>query len=373
MRTLLVYFSFMIFLLPSCENKEKQSPAKQAVPVSTIVVSHKTVPADFEYVGVAQSSHPVEIRARVEGYLDKIVYQEGSLVKVGELLFLIDPRPFQAALDNAKAELDRAKAGLWDAQRAVERYKPLYEKNAASRRDLDNAIARELSTKADVEAAKAKVVEAELNLSYTALFSPIKGLTGQSTYREGSLLTPGPNSLLTTVSVIDPIWVNFNVSDGDILKNREEIKQGRLQYPKDMNFSVEAVLADGTLLPSLGKVDFANPTLQQQTGTMMVRAVFANPQALLRPGQFVRAKAMGAIRPNAILVPQKAVMQGKKGMYVYVVQEGKAQIREVEPGDWYQNDWVIKTGLKAGDEVIVEGVNKVRPGVPVIAQKTSEK
>lgn len=357
----------------SCERKKEPPPAQRAVPVSTVIIETKTIPADFEYVGVAESSHLVEIRARVEGYLDEIAYKEGHLVKKDDLLFQLDPRPFQASLDTARADLERSKAVLWDASRSVERLKPLYQKNAASQRDLDNAISQELSAKAEVEANKAKVVQAELNLSFTTIRSPIVGLSNRSIYREGTLITPGANGLMTTIAVVDPIWVNFNVSSGDILRNRDEIKRGLLQYPKDLNFTVEAILADGQKFPYIGTVDFADPVLQQSTGTMLVRAIFKNPDALLRPGQFVRAKAMGAIRPNAILVPQQAVQQGKKGMYVYIVKEGKAELRPIQAGGWYQNDWVVYSGLKVGEEVIVDGANKVLPNAPVIINNTPKK
>lgn len=363
----------LLMALASCHKKEKAGPQNQPVGVSTIIVKPKTIPATFEYVGVAESSHPVEVRARVEGYLDKVAYKEGQLVEVGDLLFQIDPRPFQAALDNAKAEVARTKAILWDAERSVARLKPLYEKKAASQRDLDNAVAQELSAKANVDAAEAKVIEAELNLSFTTIQSPIKGLASKSNLWEGALVTPGGQPL-TTISVIDPIWVDFNVSEGDILRNRDQIKKGQLEYPKDMNFTMEAVLSDGSVLPNKGKVDFANPTYQQTTGTLLVRATFQNPEAWLRPGQFVRAKANGAIRPNAITVPQKAVMQGNKGMFVYVVtKDGKADPRPVTATEWYEKDWIITAGLKPGDQVIVNGVNKLRPGALVKVQNGTVK
>lgn len=353
-------------LMTACSKEEIKDAAPPPLQVTAIPVIPRTIPATYEYVGVAQSSHPVEIRARVEGYLDKIAYQEGSLVEVDQLLFQIDPRPFQAALDNAKADLERQKAILWNAQRTRERLDPLYKQNAASRRDLDNAIAQELTAIADVDASAAKVREAELNLSYTTITSPIRGLSGQSSLREGALVTPGPNGLLTTISVIDPIWVNFNVSDGDILKFQDEEKKGLIVAPKDKKFTVELTLADGSTFPFKGTIDFTEPTLQQSTGTMMVRAVFRNPELVLRPGQFVRAKASGAIRPNAIIIPQKAVLQGSKGMFVYLVgKDNKAHVQPIEAGGWYESFWIIKSGLQEGDLVIVEGINKVKPGQSV--------
>lgn len=362
----------LTLLLSACEKKTAPG-GLPPVDVTTIIVERKTVPAKYEYVGVAVSSHPVEIRARVEGYLDTLAYIEGSVVQEGQLLFQIDPRPFEAALDNAKAELERAKAVLWNADQSVKRLKPLYEKNAASLRDLDNALASQMSAQADVDAAQAKVVTAELNLNYTTITSPITGLSGASNFREGALISPGRNDLLTNVSVIDPIWVNFNVSEGDELKARQEIKKGQLEYPKDMNFTVEVILSDGTVFPDKGVIDFANPTYQQTTGTMLIRAVLPNPDGLLKPGQFVRANAMGAKHPNAIVVPQQAVQQGKSGMYVFVLsKDKKAEVRGVTVGDWYENSWIITSGLKPGEEVIVTGVNKVRPGSTVNVKKVEK-
>lgn len=360
-------------VISSCNRDEKSTQAPPPMEVIAMTIVPRTIPATYEYVGVAQSSHPVEIRARVEGYLDKIAYTEGSLVQQNQLLFQIDPRPFQAALDSAKADLERQKAVLWNAQRARERFEPLYKQNAASRRDLDNSIAQELAAIADVDASAAKVREAELNLNYTTILSPITGLSGQSSLREGALVTPGPNGLLTTISVIDPIWVNFNVSDGDILRFQEDEKRGFIVAPKDDKFTVELTLADGSLFPYKGTIDFTEPTLQQSTGTMMVRAVFNNPKLILRPGQFVRAKAMGAVRPNAIIVPQKAVLQGSKGMFVYLVdKENKAHVQPIEAGGWYQSFWIIKSGLQAGDLVIIDGVNKIQPDQVVKVKGSAE-
>ncbi len=351
----------LLTLAVSCQDQKHEQSPPQTVEVTVFETNANTIPAIFEYVGVVQSSHPVEIRARVEGYLDKIAYTEGELVRRGQLLFQIDPRPFVAALDNAKGLLARYEAELWDAQQAVARFKPLYEKKAASKRDLDSATAQLLASEANVDSAKAQVREAELNLSYTVIRSPINGVSSKSNFREGALITPGSNGLLTTLYVIDPIWAYFNISEGDLLKYREEVAKGQLIFPKDLRFDVELVLSDGSLFSSRGKVNFADPSLQQTTGTMLVRAEFANPDNQLRPGQFVRAKVLGAIRPNAILIPQKAVLQGQTGMYIYTVnQDNKAERKVVVPGDWYKSYWIIKSGLQAGERVVVDGVNKVQ-------------
>lgn len=358
--------SLPLFFLLSCGSPEEEN-VRPPVEVTALEIKPETIPANFEYVGVAQSSHLVEIRARVEGYLDKIAYVEGSFVREGQLLFQLDKKSFVAALESAQAELAKQEAVLWNATRSKKRLEPLFEKNAASRKDLDDAIASELAAEADVSTAKSNIVKAELNLGYTTITSPISGLAGMSKYREGALITPGEKGLLTTVSVIDPIWVNFSVSEGDILRATAEVQRQMLVTPEQKNFDVQIVLADGTRLPDMGKVDFTDPSLNQETGTMNIRAVLPNPFGVLRPGQFVRVILSGAVRPNAIVVPQRAVLQGKKGMFVYVIdKEQKAQIRFIEPGKWFKEDWIIKSGLAEGDIVIVDGVNKIQTGSKVV-------
>lgn len=359
--------------LPSCK-KSKPADAHPPIAVTVITVKPKTIPANYDYIGFAASSHPVEIRARVEGYLDQIAYVEGSLVKEGDLLFQIDPRPFQAALDQADAELKQQEAILWNATRTRERLEPLYKQNAASLRDLDNAIASELEALATVEANKANVEKARLNLSFTTINSPITGLSSKAKFREGSLIAPGPDSLLTTVSVIDPIWVYFTVSESDLLQGASDEAKGLLKFPKDMDFDVELILADGSIFPYQGKVNFAAPTISQSTGTLNVRATFNNPKGAVKPGQYVKARLIGAVRPHAIAVPQTAMLQGRTGMFVYVVNDkDQAEVRYVEPGPWYNNEWVIYSGLKEGERVVIEGVNKVQPDWPLkITNATKE-
>lgn len=358
-------FIAMTILLVGCHGKPPP-PQLPPVEVSVFPVTPMTVPAIFEFVGQTQSSHLVEIRARVQGYLDRIDYTEGDLVPQGTVLFQLDPAQFVAAVERSKGMLEEQKALLWKAERDAERMEPLYAQNAASRKDLDDALSSVMAKKASVIQAKAQLEEAELNLGYTTITSPINGLSGKSTFREGALITPGPNGLLTTVAVLDPIWVMFNVSDNEILQGNNELKKNHLVYPKDMNFDVKILLADGSSFPQTGKVNFAQPWLDPTTGTMEVRAQFPNPDASLKPGQFVRVHVYGAERPNALFVPQAAVMQGQKGKYVYVVKtDGTAELRPITVGEWFENYWLIFDGLQAGEKVIVGGVAKVQPGQPV--------
>ena len=310
-------FTFALLLFTACE--KPKPPQRPPFDVNVIKIERKTIPAPLEYVGVTESSHMVEIRARVEGYLDKIAYTEGAYVPEGTLLFQLDPRQFVASLDNAAAEQARQEAVLWNANKTVARLKPLYEQKAASQRDLDNAVASQLAAEASVIAAKANVTQAELNLSYTTIRSPISGLTAQAKYREGALITTTTQNLLTTVSVVNPMWINFNVSENDLLKFRQQLKDNQIIFPKDYNFDVKVILANNNIFPQVGKVNFAEPSLNPNTGTMYVRSTISNPDNILKPSQFVRARLEGAVRPNAIAVPQRAVQQGNKSTYVFVV------------------------------------------------------
>ncbi len=365
-------FIFCLFIAcyccVSCEKKKAGAPTVYPTLVEVQKIERKTIPATFEFVGVIQSSHEVEIRARVTGYLEEIAYREGSFVKKGDLLFQIDPRPFQAELAKARAKVAQQQAVLWQTQRAVKRFQPLYEQKAASQRDLDNAIANELSAEAELLAAEAQVADAELNLSYTTIRSPVSGLAAQAKYRVGSLISPSQDQM-TNISVIDPIWVVFSVSEQDILKSQQERKQGKLVFPADEDFEIELVLADQSVYPEKGHVNFTAPSYSQQTGTMLIRAILPNRENILRPGQFVRVRVFGATRPDAIVVPQRAIVQSKNGNFVFVVgKDNKAEVRHVDLGPWDQQNWVIFGGLQPGDEVIIDGVNKLLPGAPVIVK-----
>jgi membrane fusion protein (multidrug efflux system) len=362
-----------LFFLFSCQSVEKPSPPAP-VGVTIYTVEPKTLPLVFDFLGFAESSHLVEIRARVEGYLDKIAYDEGQLVHEEDLLFLLDPKPFVAKVEQAKGEVARQEALVENAKLTVNRLTPLYKQNAASKKDLDNATSNLLATEASRQSAMAQLLEAEINLGYTRITSPITGFSNRSTYREGALINPGANSLLTTVSILDPIWVYFTVSDNDILRARQQEAQKILilpqsddiALPKNNAYDAVAVMSDGSELPYKGKVDFSAPTYDQSTGTLLVRAVFPNPDAELRPGQFVRIKLHGAQLPDALAIPRRALLQKAHGMFVYLVDEsGKVVIQDVSTGAWEGDYQIITNGLKPGDKVIVDGINKVRPGVPV--------
>lgn len=330
-----------------------------------VPVKSQDTPANFEFTGQTESSRQVEIRSRVTGYLDKIAYQEGAVVHQGELLFQIDPRPFQASLDNAKGVLASQQATLNNARATLARVKPLAKQNAVSQKDLDDATAAVLTAQAAVQSAKAQVQDAEINLGYTTIRSPLTGLAGRSEKREGSLVTTGQDSLLTTVVQLDPMWVNFSAGENDVLKFRAEKASGKLKANEE-KAEVELVLADGSTYPYQGRINYVAPTIDQKTGTLALRAEMPNPEGRLSPGLFVRVRVKGAVRTDVIMVPQRAVMQGPQGKFVYVVDEdNKAEVKPVSVGDFYGEQWIITSGLSDGDQVVVDGVIKVRPGAPV--------
>ena len=331
--------------------------------VNVVVVAPRPLPEAFEYVGQTAGSREVEVRARVTGILLSRNFEEGGRVKKGQSLFTVDPAPFQAAVNRAQADVAAAQARLEQARRNAARLKPLYAEQAVSQKEYDDAVSSELIGAADLKAAQARLAEARLNLEYTRVESPVSGFASRAMRSEGSLVS-GPDVLLTTVMQVDPIWVNFGIPDTEQARLSKEAAEGRLKLPK--NFEVELRLADGSVYPQKGKVDFADVRISPATGTREARAEIPNPNGVLRPGQFVRVILRGATRPQAVTVPQRAVLQGPQGKFVYVVDEkSTAQPRPVEAGPWSGDEWIITTGLQGGERVIVDGVMKLGPGAPV--------
>ncbi|SDA15600.1 membrane fusion protein, multidrug efflux system [Nitrosospira sp. Nsp18] len=353
----------MLLALTGCGDQLPATSPPPAMEVTTVTVSPRDTPVQLEFVAETQSSRQVEIRARVEGFLEKRLYTEGELVKAGQKMYQMDQKPFQAALQSAKGQLAQQEAALAMAQATLARVRPLTEKNALSKKNLDDTIGMVQQAQAAVFAAQGEVTTAELNLSYTTLYSPLTGLSSFSKKHEGSYLSTGADGLLTYVAQLDPIWVNFSVSENQMLKYRGEVEHGLLRFPSRNLFEVAITLADGSVYPHLGRINFSEPSFSQETGTFLVRTLFANPEGNLRPGQFVRVQLRGAVRPNSILLPQRAVLQGAKGHYVWVVDgEGKAARREVEIGDWQGEGWFISNGLLPGEQVVVDGAIRLTPG-----------
>lgn len=333
--------------------------------VAALTVQPQTVPVTLEYTGQISGVRDIEVRARVTGILLKRNYTEGAPVKAGQSMFTIDPAPFQAALARAEADLVSAEARLAKAERDSARLKPLIEAHAISQKDYDDALSAQQIAVADVQSLKTRVTDARLNLSYTRVEAPISGIAGRLQTTEGSLVS-GPDVLLTTVTQMDPIYASFGVSDNDRLKLDSDAKAGRLVLPKDGRFDVSVRLADGSVYPKQGKINFSDIRISPATGTSEARAELPNPSGVLHPGQFVRVTLQGAQRLNAILVPQRAVLEGPQGKFVFVADaHDKVEIHPVEVGEWAGESWVIDKGLGTGDRVIVDGVARIGPGATV--------
>jgi membrane fusion protein, multidrug efflux system len=348
-------------------HKAPAPPPAPVVEVTVMQVEPRDTPVDFEFTAQTQSSREVEIRARVDGFLDKRVYTEGALVHTGQVLFQMDPKPFNAALQTAKGQLSQQEARLYVSKANLARVLPLTKQNALSQKDLDDAVGSEKEAEAAVISAQGQVTTAQINLGYTTIKSPLTGLSSFARQQDGSYVTAaGGSSLLTYIYQLDPMWVNFSISENELLRYRDQVEKKQLIFPPNRDFVITVILADGTVYPETGHVDFTNPAFSTQTGTFLVRASFANPTGSLRPGQFVRAKVSGATRPNAILVPQRAVLQGAKSHFVWVVdKDGKAQQRVVETGEWHGDDWFITDGLNPGDRVVVDGAIRVVADAPL--------
>ncbi|MCP4410020.1 MAG: efflux RND transporter periplasmic adaptor subunit [Gammaproteobacteria bacterium] len=362
---------FLSVLITACQDSVPDPAESKPLEVVAYTIEAQDTPVSFEFVGKTASSRRVEIRSRVEGFLEKRHYTEGEFVENGDLLFEMDRKPFEAKLQASKAELAQQQARAATAKINLNRARPLVKKKAVAQKELDDAQGTYRTAAAAVEVAQANVVQAELNLGYTMIASPVSGLSSFATQREGAFIGKGADPL-TYVAQVDPMWIEFSVSENQLLKQRENEKSGLLKLPEDDGYEVEVVLADGSVYPHKGKITFADASLSEETGTFLIRAEVANPQTLLRPGQFVRAWIKGAVRPKAVLVPKRAVQQGPKGSFIWVInKEDKAEFRPITVGNWYQDQWFVDEGLNDGETVVVEGAQKVRAGAALtIAQPT---
>jgi membrane fusion protein (multidrug efflux system) len=339
------------------------------MPASVITVTATDVPFIGEFVGETESSQEVEIRARVEGFLETIAYREGAVVNKGDVLFEMDRKPFEAALSAARAEMQAQQARLETASANLKRVGPLAAEDALSQKDLDDAKGAKDAAVAAVEGARSRVQQAEINLSYTTILSPVTGVTSFARKQPGSFIAPGPDSLLTYVSALDPMRVNFSVSENEQLKFNKLIAAGKLRTAEKDKYTVQVVLSDGTVLPVPGHITFGDASFSKETGTFLVRAELPNKDGTLRPGQFVRVLMGGPSWVDAIQVPQRAVLQGPQGNFVWVVDpESRAQFRPVTVGPLTGDLWLIAEGLQDGERIVLDGGLKLAPGVPVQPQ-----
>ena len=356
-----------VLVIAGCGRAKQAPPVQpQAVPVSVIAVAASDAPYESEFVGETESSQEVEIRARVEGFLEQISYREGAVVNKGDVLFQMDRKPFEASLAAARAELQAQQARLGTAAANLKRVGPLAAEDALSQKDLDDAQGSRDAAVAAVEGARSRVQQAEINLGYTTIRSPVTGITSFARKQPGSFIAPGADSLLTYVSALDPMRVNFSLSENELLRYRKLIAEKKLRPAAEEKYTVKIVLADGTVVPAPGHVTFGDASFSEETGTFLVRAELPNKDGGLRPGQFVRVQLSGATWIDAIQLPQRAVMQGPQGNFVWVVDaESKAQFRPVTVGQLMNDRWIIADGLQSGERVVVDGGIKLAPGVTV--------
>jgi len=363
-------------LRPKRASGPKTSPSPE---VEVVQVEQKDCPIVSEWIGTLDGFTNADVRAQVSGYILKQGYQEGAFVKQGQLLFQIDPRPFQAALDQAEGQLAQAKAILANAEAVqrrteldVNRYTPLAKEQAASQQDLDNAVQNNLAAKASVETAKAQIKTSEaaaenakINLEFTRLIAPIDGIVGQAQLQVGALVSPASGPV-ASVSTLDPIKVYFTVSESEYLDWNRRFPTEATREEARKNLKLELVLADGSVYPRPGSVYFADRQVNINTGAIRIAGLFPNPGNILRPGGYAKVRAAVKVQKDALLVPQRAVTQ-TQGTYQLAVVDGedKVNIRSVQLGEQFGNQWIVKDGVKPGERVVAEGVQKVRQGAQV--------
>ena len=372
--------SFATWFSVGCGGPVTSASLPSPLEVQVVTVEQRDVPIYHEWIGTLDGLTNADVRAQVTGYILKQGYQEGAFVKKGQLLFEIDPRPFQAALDQAEGQLAQAKALLANAQAVqgrtqldVERYVPLAKEQAASQQDLDNAVQNNLAAKATVATAlaqiktgEAAVETAKINLDFTRLVAPIDGIAGQAQLQVGALvnLSSGP---VTSVSTVDPIKVYFTVSEPQYLDWRRRFPTESSRLQADKNLRLQLILADGSIYPHAGTFYFADRQVNVGTGAIRIAGLFPNPGNILRPGGYGKVRAVIRLQQDALLVPQRSVSELQGSYQVAVVgADDKVSIRTVTLGDRVGADWVISEGLKPGERVIAEGIQKIRPGVQVV-------
>ncbi len=355
--------ALFVFALPFAGCEKKKAPPAPPPDVEVITVNPTNVPIIEQWIGSLDGSVNAQIRAQVSGYIQKQDYAEGSELKTGDLLFQIDPRPFQASLDQAKAKLSQDQAQVEKNRLDVERYTPLAKDKAISQQQLDDSIQAELSAQAQVKADEAAIESATLNLGFTRIISPLDGLAGLARVQIGDLVSPS-SAVLTTVSTIDPVRVYFQVSEQSYLRFWKKFV---LNGTNDTSgLALELILSDGSIYPEKGKFAFADRQVDVTTGTLQITGVFPNEHYLLRPGQYARIRAQTQTKTNALVVPQRAVTELQGSYQVAVVGDSNTvSLASVKVGEQVGPDWIIEGGLQPGSRVVVEGLQKAKAGTVV--------
>ena len=356
--------------LSACSSGEAP-PEQQAIPVKTITVSSKAVPNVIELPGRVEPVRVAEVRARVTGIVQEQLYEEGTDVRAGQPLFRIDPRELRASYAQTQAALNRARATAANARAVVERYRPLVDENAISGQEYDAALAASREAEANVAQIRAQLESASLQLGYTTVRAPIAGRAGRAQVTEGALVSQAEGTLMTRIEQISPVYVSFAQAASEVLKLRRAIAAGDIDLDENDRVEVRLTFTDGTEYPVPGYIDFLAFSVDEQTGTVELRAEFPNPQRLLLPGEFVRAQIYAGEVQNGLTVPQRAVTLTEEGGTVFVVdREGMAAIRPIKLGAMVDGSWIVESGLRPGDVVITSNLQKIRPGVPVKVSNT---
>ena len=371
-RVYMVLLAITVALLPACDKKDAAPPAgaaMRAMPVSVITVQPTSVPMSVEAVAQTEGASEVEVRPRVGGIILKKMFEEGAAVKAGQLMFLIDPAPFQIALAQAKAAAAGQGARITQTSRESSRLKDLLATQSISQREYDNATSDASISQAGMMQAQANIKEAELNLSYTRVTAPVSGMAGRFQFSEGALVQAG-TSLLTTIVQTSPIWVRFSLSDSELASLGGHMSDG-------MAKEISLILSDGSEYAQKGKLNFMSSQINPNLGTQELRATFENKDKKLMPGQFVRARVTTGSQEGVFLVPQAAVSTGEQGTFVFIANDKKqAERRPVKVGEWKGTDWIILSGLNAGDKVITDNLiklNMMPPGAPIAPHVTDPK
>ena len=358
--------TLIVIVLSGCARKPAPQPARPPAEVEVYTTAENDVPVTFTYIGQAEANQDVEVRARVQGVIWDIGFQEGTSVTAGQFLFRIDPRPFEADLQIAEAQSYQAKVAVDAARRDLDRTRKLQASASVSQEELDNALSKFETAVASQKLSEANVVKARLELSYTTVTAPIAGLVGKALKRPGDLVDTNDNSLLCNISAQDPMFIEFTVSEKDLLQYRRDVSSGHILAPEQSDYKIRIQMLDKSYYAQEGRINFSDVKIDPQTGTAEVRAVIANPDGFLKPGQFLQVHVLGARRTETVMVPQRAVMQGMQGSYVYVVgSDSKVEMRPVTASGWEGRNWIIESGLDKDEQVIIAGTNKTAPGSPV--------
>jgi len=365
----IAYLSLLLLALAGCHRKEQVSAIAPPPEVSVVSVRGQPVPVTTELPGRTAAYLVAQVRARVDGIVLEREFREGSDVRANQRLYQIDPAPYRVALDSALAAQQKAQSNLVSARALAERYAVLLPGNGVSRQDYDNAVAAEGQAVADVAAAAAAVAQAKINLGYTSVASPIAGRIGPSAVTPGAYVQASAATLLSTVQQIDPIYVDLNQTSVEGLKLRRDVAAGRVKVNGPGGAKVTLLLEDGSTYPLAGKLEFSDISVDANTGSVTVRAVFPNPDRLLLPGMFVRARLEQGVNQGAMLLPQESVTHDARGQALALVVDGqnKVEQRVLQATRMFETQWVVQGGLAEGERVIVAGLQKVRPGMTVRA------